>query len=39
MLKIIVLAIVLLGVLVAQVKLLPAQWTDACVNSECIVGP
>ena len=27
------------GVIVAQVKLLPAQWPDACVNSECVVGP
>jgi hypothetical protein len=39
MLKIVVLAIALAGVIVAQVKLLPVQWTGACVNSECIVGP
>jgi hypothetical protein len=39
MLKNVVIALALTTLIGAQVKLLPVQWTDACVNSECIVGP
>jgi hypothetical protein len=39
MIKIVVLALALSALIGAQVKLLPIQWTDACANSECIVGP
>jgi hypothetical protein len=39
MLKVVVLAMALAALIGAQVKLLPVQWTDACVNSDCIVGP
>jgi hypothetical protein len=39
MLKIVVLSLALAALIGAQVKLLPVQWTDACVNNDCIVGP
>jgi len=39
MLKAAVLALAVAALVGAQVKLLPVQWTDACVSSECIVGP
>jgi hypothetical protein len=39
MLKIVVLAMALATVIVAQVKFVPAEWTDACAKGECIVGP
>jgi hypothetical protein len=39
MAKIVVLALALSALIGAQVKSLPVQWTDACANGECIVGP
>jgi hypothetical protein len=38
MLKVVVLMLAVAFAFLAQTKL-PAQWTAACVNSECIVGP
>ena len=40
MLKIVVLAMALADVIVAQVKSPPAQWTDdPCANAGCVIGP
>ncbi len=39
MLKIVILALTLTDVIVAQAKWLAPQWTDACVTGDCFVGP
>jgi hypothetical protein len=38
MLKVVIFALAATVAVLAQTKLQP-QWTSACVNSECFVGP
>jgi hypothetical protein len=38
-LKVVVLVLALAALIVAQVKSPPQQWSDACDNAGCVVGP
>ena len=39
MLKVVVLALALAVMIVAQAKYVPVEWTDPCAKGECLVGP